>query len=571
MSRLERSLLLVFSLIFSIVLAADCLRWHPGFSYFDEGLSVAYIQLRFEGRSLPFELFKGCVHRGLVFLWLTLCGKNLEAWRLFNLGVLGSECALLYALGKRWISGRAGLWAACFNLCTALSFLRARSLLSYVLLPLELLLLLWIMPRARRRLDSILWGGAAALLLVDYEGWIFALPVLLLAWFVSPQGARPAWKPALSAFALLAGLMVLFSWPDLQSHVLLRQRSLAQGPAQFGSVLLQSLKGFFWGGDSFGYMGVAGHSVYPLWALPALALGLISAWTRQRWWLAWMLLGLLPMAVIGTAADPNRLMVAWPVLCLLSGLGLARLPEKFWPLAAAALLLGAGLEARAYAWSMQAQYPKYYSETVELMRLAWQSKRDFPKGLRLISELDYESSAPARFLWNAYGPPKKNEDQEQVLALVPWEYAVALGPVKVEQGPRQSYFLFKPNLAEAQRLEGVEAELLPLHQRLPYFDLRAKRQDLMDYLSLHPKLDPWLRSAVVESALGQSFMIGEVPPALLQIMLKEKLASASAYEWLAFKASAADPRFTRYLCERALHQDPRRVELKELLASLSRS
>jgi hypothetical protein len=563
----KRILALIFA-AFASLLILDLLVWHPGYSFFDEGLSLAYVQQYFEGQALPLELFKGCLHRDAVAMGMALLGKNLETWRLLTLGALGLESLLLLELGKRWIGERAGLWAAGFNLCCALTFLRARSLLAYTVLPLELLFLLWLLPRARSGWASLLWGSATALALCDYEGWIFALPVLALAWFLAAGSQRPRALPAASGFVAVAVFFLLLSRTSLASHLVLRQRSLPQGLGSLASVIWSSLKSFFWGGDTFGYMGIAGHSVYPFWALPLLALGLVSAWARQRWWLAWLLIGFLPMALIGTAAEPNRLMVAWPALCLISGLGLARLPEKLWPGLLLALGLGACLEGRAYVLSMRAQYGKYYSESVELMRMARQSKQDYPEGARLISELDYESSAPARFLWGAYGPPKDGKTQAQALALVPWEYAVALGPVQADAGPRQAFILIKPSPAEAGRLEGLEAELLALRKTLPRFDFVGKRQRMMDYLSEHPKADPWLRSALVESSLGLSFMIGEIPPQLLQTVLREKLASASAYEWLAYKAGAADPKLARYLCLRALQQDPRRVELKELLAGL---
>lgn len=540
MSRLEKWLPWIFFTGFASLLMLDSSLWHPGFSFFDEGLgSVATIQLWFEGSRLPFELFKGCVHRDLAAFVMAVFGKNLEVWRSFTLLAVGLECLLLYQLAKRYLDSRAGVWAVCLNLATAMTFLRARSLLSYSILPLELLLLVWLIPKARRPWVALLLGAAAALLLADYEGWIFALPVLALAWKREKLGI----SAMLIGFTATLASLLWISWDGLHSHLLLRSRSL---PHSALKVLFESLRSFFWGGETFGYMGVAWHSVFPIWALPALALGFFKA---PRWLWVWVLLGLIPMFFVGTAAEPNRLMVAWPALCLLSGFGFALIPRKLTLILVAGLLLGAGLEARAYVSSMRSQYANYYGGSALLMHSAKRARITTPDGVEFISELDYETSAAERFVWTAYGPPKK---QGLSLALIPWDYAIAVKPMPVEGE------LYKPDRKLARRLKAIELELMALRRDLPLFNQIKRREALLTYLREHKQADPWVRTAVIEGALGLSFMIGDLPKELLQAVLEGKLSSAASYAWLAEKSKAADPKFSAYLSERARRKDPRR-------------
>ena len=64
-------------------------------------------------------------------------------------------------------------------------------------------------------------------------------------------------------------------------------------------------------------------------------------------------------------------------------------------------------------------------------------------------------------------------------------------------------------------------------------------------------------------------MVGDFPKELMQTLLTETLSSASVYVWIAQKAQFTDPGFARYLYQRALHKDPRRQELKALIAGMA--
>jgi hypothetical protein len=560
MSRLEKGLPWIFFLGFAALLLLDSGLWHPGFSYFDEGPNVIYVQQGLEGGRFSFELFKGCIHRNLVILVMQIFGPSLGAWRAFTLLALGLETLLIGLVARRLNNSKAGVWAACFNLCCAVTFLRARSLLSYSLLPLELLSLIWLLPHMRKSYLAFAWGAVAAFMLSDYEGWIFCLPVLALLAQQEPGQTRP--RLAYTAFGFFAALLFLLvlSWKSLPTHFLVRTRTLPTGV--FGAIhyLWLSLRSFFWGGETFAYMGISQHSVYPWWALPALVFGVLAS---PRKLLAWLLLGLIPMVFIGTAAEPNRLMVAWPVLCLLTGLGFSRVSGRLELLIFPLLIFGAGLEAKAYVNSVEKEYQRFYGPSAEMMRLAAKMKAQYPLGVALINELDYESSAGDRFIWTSYGPPKA---QEPVFALIPWEYAINLDPswgTVVWSGP--GFLFLKASKKAALRLGLIQDEIFSMRKPLPRFDLIGRRQGLLDYLATHPKSDMWVRTSAMEGAFGMSTMIGDFPKDLMMDILKEKLASASVYAWLADKAKLTDPAFAQYLATRALRKDPRREDLKKFL------
>ena len=237
-------------------------------------------------------------------------------------------------------------------------------------------------------------------------------------------------------------------------------------------------------------MGVSGHSVFPGWALPALALGIWSLLSQGQglWILLWILLGFGPMAVVGTAAEPNRLMVAWPALCLLAGAGFSQWPRWLRPgwlaaaLALALLAFGAYSESAAYAASMQAQYPRYYLDSAEQIRVAEKIRQEQPQGIELLSELDYESAAPWRFLWEGYGPTQA--PGKPVLAAVPWEYAMGQDASwgtwrwDLADGRNGSLLYLEPSPKMALRLRAVQDELLALRKVLPLYNDALRRDEL---------------------------------------------------------------------------------------------
>jgi hypothetical protein len=72
-----------------------------------------------------------------------------------------------------------------------------------------------------------------------------------------------------------------------------------------------------------------------------------------------------------------------------------------------------------------------------------------------------------------------------------------------------------------------------------------------------PGMDPWVKSALLEEALAWSSNLGEVPLALQELALNEKLVSASSPIWLAHRASErGDLALARRLCARARQIDP---------------
>jgi hypothetical protein len=554
-SRLERALPLALGALFLALEILDCSRWHPGFSYLDEGSgAVCNLQEWIEGRSLPFELFKGCVH-GHLSAWMSLIlGPSMWDFRVLSLGALALESVLLYRLALDMAGRRPALWALAANFACAQVFLRARFALSCTLLPAELLLFLTLMRREWGAAASLAFGAAAAFLLVDYEGWLVALPVLALYWACLDPRERPRWGGALLGFALILLFLVWESKEGLGDHVSRRLRSLPESGFGPGLLLMKFLKSFLLGGDCIPYLGVSGRSFVPAWAIPGFLAGCALALRRKPMLLAWLLLGLLPSLTISASAEPNRIVAAWPALSILCGLGLAWMAQRLgpWPMI---LILGLGLwwEGTGYVASMQAGYGPWFSESAALQRLSL----DYPRR-RLINELGPPYASQQRFAW---GPRR---DPQGEVFLISDDYAPGLGksgqmPMLHPVGLGGLEYTDAPPAPLAQRLLAVDASLRDLRRGLPRFAYKRHRDLLLQWL-MQGQGDPWMRTAVLEEALTWSSSLGELPPTLVQSALSEPLVSASSPLWLADKAhQSGDDRFARRLCLRAHAIDPRRA------------
>jgi hypothetical protein len=565
--RFENAILAAAAALFAGLVAADCLRWHPGFSFFDEGHgNLSPVQIWVEGGAWPgWDLFKESLHRNLAGLLMRISGGGVWVWQGLALASVLLETALLHALARRWISREGAFIAVLLNLACASVFLRARTLCAYGFLPAELLLLLWLMPRCKGGAAAFAWGALAALMGTDYEGWIFGWAALALLWcFESPE-ERPAFRPAFLAFL---GVLALLAWSSreyLAQQALLRSRMLqSAGPALLPT-LRSNFASLFQGAACYPYLGVRFHAALPPVLWPGMLAGALFM-GRQRWkWLAWIALGWLPLGLAGTAGGPNRLVVAWPACCLLSAAGLAwiwpRLGTawKRWApfLAAAGLALAVAAEAAAYKRSMDSGYDEYYAESAAQMRLAEGWKRE-GKRPDLVTELDNESSAAWRVSLDA-----RHGGTGGALAVVPLDYArprqKAWGrwtEIRSEKG-RPLFYLLDPAPQALARLRGVERELRPLRAALPpQRQLRRLRQ-MTDWLAGHKNCDPWLRSALLENALGLAFMTGELPPELARQSLFAPLHNALAPSWLAEKAAqSGDAAFARRLCARAREIQP---------------
>jgi hypothetical protein len=224
------------------------------------------------------------------------------------------------------MGGRAAAWTLLASALSAFTLLRLRSLLSYTFLPLELLLLLWLLPRMRGRWASAAWGCLAGLGLLDYEAWALALPVLCMAWRAEKPSQRPQAVGALTGFFLIAAAVAASSWGLLASYLKVRHTQSLGAGAGLGYLILSNLRGFWFGAKGLGYSGASFWPAFAPWAWGLLAQGAVEAWKRRlRWLLGWVLIGFIPLLSQNSFAEPQRMIVAWLALCLLTGLGAASL------------------------------------------------------------------------------------------------------------------------------------------------------------------------------------------------------------------------------------------------------
>src|SRR6185369_2713897 len=144
-----------------------------------------------EGLALPLSFAKGCLQR--MVLAFSASGFT---WGLYVPGFLAfaAECLLLGLLGRRLFSSRAGLWAVTACSLSAFTFLRLRSLLSYSIFPCELLLMMYLTLKVRSFWPTLMVGFASAVMLLDYEAWIFGLAALGLAFLFQSADEGPAPK-----------------------------------------------------------------------------------------------------------------------------------------------------------------------------------------------------------------------------------------------------------------------------------------------------------------------------------------------------------------------------------------
>jgi len=222
-------------------------------------------------------------------------------------------------------------WALALAYIAPFSFLMARTTFTYVLAPALLLLLVLGLRRRQGAAASFALGAAAVLAWLDYEAWLLAYPVLLLAWLSAPRGARARFGWLLAGFAAGSCLLALAEVPYLSEWLVQR----GHAGAVSGPSLASKLEGFFFGDAWPPAMGLDRQAALPLLAWPGLVAGL---WRAPKWLAAWALIGLAGLAAGGPFLEPNRAIMAWPALLLISGIGTAWLLEA-WPASLKGLVL----------------------------------------------------------------------------------------------------------------------------------------------------------------------------------------------------------------------------------------
>jgi hypothetical protein len=522
---------------------------HPGAAFPDELTQIQWLQEHQEGLALPLSLAKGCLQRWL--LVLPGRGHSITLLHLPALAAFVGECLLLYLLGRRLFSKRAGLWAVATAALASFTFLRLRSLLSYSVFPFELLLLIYLLLSVRRAWVSFVVGFIASLLLLDYEAWIFGLAVLGL---VRLQDS-PALKTWLAGLSLGLLVVLWLSWGELASYAAVRQsQSLPHSFFELAQQGVAGLRGYWLGGPTLAYTGVRETPAFPIWAWPALLAGILGLASGQRWLLLWIALGFLPLLSKNSSVEPQRAILAWPALCLLAGAGVDRLQaSRRWAMPAIVLLAAAGAayEARAYISAMAAAYGPVYGASDSVLKIST------GRSAQILTEFDNESSAAWRFLLPV--TPKAGLAGER-LALLPRPYCLEKNNLKGVwlEVPENGPCLLKPDQKTWERLSRVDVELRALWRALPREDLFGRRQGALRYYLEHPQADPWVKTACLEQVFGMSFLLGEVPLDLLKKVERENLSSASLLLWCANKLRAFDPAWSQRLLKRAHALDPSR-------------
>ena len=547
----------------------DIHLWHPGAAWPDELLTnLALLQESKEGRALPLSFAKGCFHRALLVLFQG-GGTSLARLHWPAFAAFFAENLALYAIARRALSERAAAFALLVNAIAAFSILRLRSLLSYSISAAELTLLLALLPELSklrlplRPLAALAFGLAASLLLLDYEGWLLALPVLLLVGCSQPGEERldMRWLALGSALGLatVAGL----SWSELPDYFAIRLSHSGIQESSGLQRLPQALLSFVLGGQSLPFAGVSHWGAIPRWAWPGLTAGLFLAWRQQRAWLGWALIGSLPLLSYHSAVEPQRLIIAWPAFCLIGGLGfdaiLARGGRAGLALICALLVFGVGSEAKAFLYSQDGPGAAALLPSQQAMQAGRILAAAGP--VQVLCDLDNDSGASLRFILDAAGV--KRQAGAAMAALVPWEYAYQLEHhgqfVLLSTSPGPAPLLrYYPDAPMASRLAAVDARLHGIWQRLPRYALRQRRRILRSELETDPRMDPWQRSALFEAALGASFLIGEFPRDLVDEMSNKDLVSVSGLLWAVNRIGPLDALAGQALKDRAFLLDPRR-------------
>lgn len=539
---------------------ADLFAFHPGYSAVDESRNVLYAQLALEGSPLSWISATGSVTRLLQWLATRCLGPSLAALHSPALFAFCLENLLLWSLARRLFGRRAAYAALLFNLACAFSLLRGRSLLSYALLPCELLLalhLLWMRGRGAALAAGLLGG----LFFFDYEAWAVGMAVLGLLAFIGPRRGR-GWAAG-AGLALGAGIVLWVSREHLMGWYLMR-RSYSGGAdlGGRGAEWLLNLRAFFLGGDSIAYLGPDGHSAVPRWSLPFLALGLWGA-RKKTWLLAWLALGLAPLMATSYGSEPNRAICAWPALALLAALGFRQLRalgrKPAWALLLAAAALGSADELRAYQASMDRNAAAAYGRSRTLMQAAKNLREISARGgLELLTDFEFERGPELRFLAGPLDPGPR------CLAWIPEPWLPALSlekgswlTVQNEPSVAPEYFL-EPAPALALRLRAIDREIRGLEAALPQHEQRKAAAQTFAWLDSHPGADIWVRSALWAREMNYAGSSGDISQARMDQLLAEPLNSAAPLYQPGILMLHSHPIWARQMLLKGQKIDPRK-------------
>ncbi len=543
-------------------LTAAILAWElavlrPGYGVGDETQQIRQILSLEGGAPIPWLWARGSLQRVGLWLWLELCGNGLRRLHVPGPAVVGLEAVLLWRLARRWFSEEAACWAVLADLLCAATWMRARSVLSYTWLPMELTALALLSARVRGRWGALLWGAAAGILALDYEGALAALPGLFIACAWREPGFRA--RAVLAATALGATLAVLAAAHPgvLRAYVGLRLAVNLGGGVPVVGALGHNLLQLLVGGRPMPYLGVDGWPAVALWSLPFIAAGALGCGRDRAAGVAlWAATAVLATqtATAPWGVPAHRLAAAWPTLCLLAGTGGARVRARLGSVPAAVwlafLALGVSAEANAYFRHMAFHGRELYGRSEDLARACGDARRAESSGAGVSTALLETRSRDVRFF---LGPRPESRPGAGLWVFLPPEFHEACAGVPARVGvyrvsPRDvPVLVLVVHGPTARRFSGIEGSLRPLLDSDGAGSERAW---------LARGGDPWARAAVLDRYLRRLWRGLPFTPGLLHLALAAPFLTPGPPDLLARYLTSRDPRLAERLVDAALTLDP---------------
>jgi hypothetical protein len=479
---------------------------------------------------------------------------------------LSAEALLLYRFVARAFGRRAALGALLFDFLSALTLARGRSVLSWPLMPAELLLCveLGLSRHAWLRFTS---GLLCGIFLLDYEGWLaggWAVVLLVLASFGANRRELRAWLPGM---VLGLSISAFLSLGNLETYFSMRHgMSLYEGASS--SPWARSLLGLLWGGEVLpGVGGARNHPGLAPWAWIPLGLGLVHCLGQERRLLLWIMVGCLPLCARSSGlVELNRAMAAWPAFCALAGIGWQRLPMMLgdrWRATLAIPILAAGMALEAVAFlSSQDHYDAAYYSTSRAMRAAadWLIERSRKKPIALLSNLGYQRAS--EFEWLCSGA-RLDFHSDCVVALIPYE---ALRALESENKGWQSFkepqgidpvTLYEAREPWLSRLRGADQWLGAFWPKLGRFNLLRNIEILSQALADNKLQHPWVRTSLWWRRMVIASSLGRVDESTLSELRREYLLHAGPLYFPSFYLRKFDPVEADELLQAARRLDPR--------------
>jgi MYXO-CTERM domain-containing protein len=566
-SRAEQLLLLVMLLCAYGLGILDAMLWRPGFAAYDEEAQVALIQAWREGEGLIWRLGSGALTRAAAAACVGVLGPMEACLRMPAQVALGVELALLYLWLKPRLGGRAALWACLADLVCSATFARSRSMLSPALLPAVFLAHAVALDHLKRPWHHALWGLSALLWLLDYEAWALGLVWLLPAW---------AWRfreaPSRTAgLGFLAGLglgalALLCTSPEFSSQWHTRT-AVSTDRQPIATVLFENIRELTLGGERLPISAADGQPWPSPWIWPLLGLGAAPLWRRSKGAWALMAVGLSPLVLLLTSAEPHRLSLALLALAAMAGIGAARLHSQWaWGRYAlpALLALGAASEIRAWQQSDPLKLNYVYGRSSDLQAAArWMQRHEPSEGWRLLDGLGSHDDASFRFLLAQAGVGTQGRTP---IAIIHADFAPALTGLEgqvIAVGEHQALpqLLYLPLPHESARLEAIRAEVAPLRAQAHKLWPHELRERALARLRDRSVSDPWARTIYWELWMQANMLLNDADPGPFLAAQREPLVSGWVFDAGAFAIEKALPEQAALLRLRAEAADPRRKNL----------